>query len=70
MPSGLTHVPAVLKALLNYMLWDMLNKFVLVYLNYTLIFSKTEQEHVQCVLQRLLENQLFEKAEKCEFHVS
>uniref|UniRef100_A0A8C1CA59 Gypsy retrotransposon integrase-like protein 1 n=1 Tax=Cyprinus carpio carpio TaxID=630221 RepID=A0A8C1CA59_CYPCA len=37
-----------------------------------LIFSSSFQDHVQHVrqvLQRLLENQLFVKAEKCEFHV-
>ena len=28
------------------------------------------QQHVTQVLQRLLENQLFVKAEKCEFHLS
>ena len=50
----------------------MLNKFVFVYLDDILIFSWSQDEHlhhVQRVLQRLLENSLFVKAEKCEFHV-
>ncbi len=49
----------------------MLNIFVFVYLDDILIFSPTLQVHVQHVrrvLQRLLENRLFVKAEKCMFH--
>ncbi|KAI3375498.1 hypothetical protein L3Q82_003814 [Scortum barcoo] len=52
---------------------DMLNRFIFVYLDDILIFSRSLPEHTQHVrqvLQRLLENQLFVKAEKCEFHVS
>lgn len=44
-----------------------------VYLDDILFFSQSAQEHVlhvRQVLQRLLENQLFVKAEKCEFHHS
>lgn len=44
-----------------------------VYLDDILIFSPDEQTHIQHVhqvLQRLLENQLFVKAEKCDFHAS
>ncbi|KAK9513185.1 hypothetical protein VZT92_026741 [Zoarces viviparus] len=43
------------------------------YLDDILIFSKSQQEHVvhaRQVLQRLLENQLFVKVEKCEFHTT
>lgn len=71
MPFGLTNAPAVFQALINDVLRDMLNKFVFVYLDDILIFSQNLQEHVhhvQTVLQRLLENSLFVKAEKCEFH--
>ncbi|KAI3364400.1 hypothetical protein L3Q82_010825 [Scortum barcoo] len=73
MPFGLTNAPAVFQALVNDILRDMLNKFVFVYLDDILIFSKNKEEHVhhvQAVLQRLLENSLFVKAEKCEFHAS
>ena len=72
MPFGLTNAPAVFQGLLKDVLRDMLNICVFVYLDDILIFSKTKQDHVQHVrrvLQRLLENQLFVKAEKCEFHV-
>lgn len=71
MPFGLTNAPAVFQALVNDILRDMLNIFVFVYLDDILIFSKTMSDHinhVQQVLRRLLENSLFVKAEKCEFH--
>eukprot|EP00066_Takifugu_rubripes_P023495 XP_011612761.1 PREDICTED: uncharacterized protein LOC105417894 [Takifugu rubripes] len=60
-------------ALINDILRDMLNKTVFVYLDDILIFSRSKEEpvhHVQAVLQRLLENSLFVKAEKCEFHAT
>lgn len=59
MPFGLTNAPAVSQNLVNYVLGDMLNKFVFVYLDDILIFSKSETEHVehvQAVLRRLLQN--------------
>ena len=34
-----------------------------------MIFSRGTDEHVRLDLQRLLENKLHVKAEKCEFHV-
>lgn len=73
MPFGLTNAPAVFQAFVNDVLRDMLNHSVFVYLDDILIFSKSMEEHVhhvRAVLQRLLENSLFVKAEKCEFHAS
>lgn len=72
MPFGLTNAPAVFQALVNDVLRDMLNRFVFVYLDEILVLSRSAQEHVlhvRQVLQRLLENQLFVKTEKCEFHL-
>lgn len=72
MPFGLTNAPAVFQALINDLLRDMINRFVFVYLDDILIFSRSPTEHelhVRQVLQRLLENKLFVKAEKCVFHV-
>ncbi len=71
LPFGLTNAPAVFQGLVNSVLGDMINQFVFVYLDDILIFSPSLQlhtQHVRRVLQRLLENQLFVKAEKCEFH--
>uniref|UniRef100_A0A4W5RBM8 ribonuclease H n=1 Tax=Hucho hucho TaxID=62062 RepID=A0A4W5RBM8_9TELE len=73
MPFGLTNAPAVFQALINDVLRDMLNLFVFVYLDDILIFSRSLKEHeghVSRVLQRLLDNHLYVKPEKCEFHVS
>ena len=71
MPFGLTNIPTVFQALVNDVLRDMLNKFVFAYLDDILIFSGSQSEHVQhvrLVLQCLLENRLFVKAEQCSFH--
>ncbi|KAK7929110.1 hypothetical protein WMY93_005505 [Mugilogobius chulae] len=72
MPFGLTNAPAVFQAMINDVLRDFLNRFVFVYLDDILIFSSSPEEHmvhVRQVLQRLLENKLYVKAEKCEFNV-
>lgn len=48
-------------------------KSLFVYIDNILIFSTTEEEHVQhvwLVLCCLQENKLFVKAEKCEFNVA
>ncbi len=71
LPFGLSNAPAVFQALVNDVLRDMLDQFIYVYLDDILIFSHSLQEHVQHVrrvLQRLLENGLYVKAEKCVFH--
>ncbi|KAI3356605.1 hypothetical protein L3Q82_017805 [Scortum barcoo] len=73
MPFGLTNTPAVFQGFINEVLREYLNDFVFVYLDDILIFSPdpaTHQHHVRQVLSRLLENKLFVKAEKCEFHAS
>lgn len=72
MPFGLTNSPGVFQAMVNDVLRDFLNRFVFVYLDDILIFSPSPEDHVihvRQVLQRLLENKLYVKAEKCEFHV-
>ncbi len=73
MPFGLSNSPAIFQCLINDVLRDMLGRFVFVYLDDILIFSQSQAEHVQHVrqvLHWLLENRLFVKAEKCEFHAS
>lgn len=72
MPFGLTNAPVLFQALVNDVIRDFLNHFVFVYLDDILFFSKTMTEHVkqvQLILQRLFENRLYVKVEKCEIHV-
>ncbi|KAL0179864.1 hypothetical protein M9458_025306 [Cirrhinus mrigala] len=72
MPYGLANAPAVFQSFINEILKDFMNKFVIAYIDDILIFSKSEAEHithVRAVLSRLLDHQLYVKAEKCEFHV-
>lgn len=73
MPFGLSNAPAVFQAMINDILRDMINHFVFVYLDDILIFSRTTEEHVEqvrLVLRRLLDNKLYVKPEKCEFHTT
>ncbi|KAK3515731.1 hypothetical protein QTP70_030176, partial [Hemibagrus guttatus] len=73
MPFGLTNAPAVFQALINDVLRDMLNQFIFVYLVDILIFSKSlpeHMEHIQKILLCLLDNHLYVKPEKCEFHAT
>ena len=73
MPFGLTNAPAVFQAMINDVLRDFLDKFVYVYLDAILIYSPdlvSHRHHVSQILERLLDNQRFVKAEKSEFHLS
>lgn len=67
MPFGLTNALAVFQTLVNDVLQDMLNNSVFDSQDDIQIFSKSVEEHVhhvKAVLQQLLENSLFVKAEK------
>lgn len=70
---GLANSPSVFQSLINEVFRDMLNISVIVYIDGILIYSNTLPEHVQhvrAVLQRLIQYQLYAKAEKCEFHTT
>ena len=70
LPQGLTNSPAVFQATMNSVFKDAIGKYVLVYLDDILIFSKTPEEHkihLQKVLQTLRENEFYLKPTKCEF---
>lgn len=66
----LTNAPAVFQALVKDVLRNMLIKFLFVYIDDILIFSEAKEEYMQHVCLVLLENSVFVKAKKCEFHVT
>jgi transposase InsO family protein/translation initiation factor IF-1 len=73
MPFGLTNAPATFQHLMNKILQLYLDKFVVVYLDDILIFSKTPEEHLEHVakvLEVLRDNQLYVGLDKCAFGLS
>jgi hypothetical protein len=72
MSFGLTNAPAFFMYVMNSVFMDYLNKFVVVFIDDILIYSQSEEEHVEylkMVLQRLREHQLYAKLSKCEFWI-
>jgi len=70
MSFGLTNTPAHFMYLMNSVFMPELDKFVVVFIDDILIFSKNEEEHAEhlrIVLQRLREHQLYAKFSKCDF---
>jgi hypothetical protein len=70
-PFGLTNALVVFMCLMNGVFRDYLDKFVIVFLDDILVYSKTEEEHEQhlrMVLQVLREHQLYAKLSKCSFY--
>jgi hypothetical protein len=73
MSFGLTNAPAFFMNLMNSVFMDYLDKFVVVFIDDILIYSQSEEEHVdhlRMVLQRLQEHQLYAKLSKCEFWIN
>ena len=69
-PFGLTNAPAAFMELMNRVFKDYLDKFVIIFIDDILIYSRSEEEHEQhlrTVLQILQENKLYAKFTKCEF---
>ncbi|KAK1679505.1 hypothetical protein QYE76_040353 [Lolium multiflorum] len=70
MSFGLTNAPAYFMNLMNKIFMDFLDKFVVVFIDDILIYSKSEEEHEQhleVVLETLRQHQLYAKFSKCEF---
>jgi hypothetical protein len=70
MSFGLTNAPAYFMYLMNKVFMEYLDRFVVVFIDDILVYSRNEEEHeghLRLVLQKLRDNQLYAKLNKCEF---
>ncbi|KAI3472583.1 hypothetical protein Pfo_031315, partial [Paulownia fortunei] len=70
MPFDLTNAPTAFMDLMNRVFKQYLDKFVIVFIDNILIYSRDKEEHkkyLKIVLQVLKEKQLYAKFKKCEF---
>lgn len=70
MHFGLTNAPTYFMNLMNKVFMEELDKFVLVFIEDILIYSKIVEEHekhLRLVLERLRAHRLYAKFSKCEF---
>ena len=70
-PFGLSNAPIVFMCLMNGIFREYLDKFVIVFLDDILIYSKSEEEHeknLRMVLQVLREHQWYVKLRKSSFY--
>ncbi|GJS55963.1 putative reverse transcriptase domain-containing protein [Tanacetum coccineum] len=70
MPFGMTNAPTIFMDLMNRVCRSYLDKFVIVFIDDILIYSKTQEEHLEhlrLVLEVLKKEKLYAKFSKCEF---
>jgi len=71
MPFSLTNAPTAFQQFMNNIFSDLLDVYVVIYLDDILIYSNNmskHHQHVKEVLKCLHKTGLYAKAEKCEFH--
>lgn len=69
-PMGLCNAPAAFQSLMNHIFHNCLGEFLVVYIDNLLIFSNDEDSHyrhLDNVLSRMKENELYVALKKCEF---
>ena len=72
MPFGLTNAPAVFMDLMNRVCRPFLDKFMIVFIDDILIYSRSQEEHskhLRQVLETLRAEKLYAKFSKCEFWI-
>jgi hypothetical protein len=67
MSFGLTNAPTYFMCLMNKVFMEYLYKFIMVFIDDILIYSRNKDEHFCLVLQKLQEHRLYAKLSKCEF---
>jgi hypothetical protein len=70
MSFGLTNAPAYFMYMMNNVFMEYLDKFVVMFINDILVYSRSEGEHeghLRLVLQKLQDHKLYAKLSKCEF---
>nr|GFC87273.1 hypothetical protein [Tanacetum cinerariifolium] len=72
MPFGQTNAPVVFMDLMNRVSKPYLDKFVIIFIDDILIYSKDEkeyEEHLNAILELLKKEELYAKFSKCEFWI-
>jgi hypothetical protein len=70
MPFGLTNAPSYFMSMMNKVFMEFLDKFVVVFIDDILVYSKSKEEHekhLRAILEKLREHKLYAKFNKCEF---